>query len=237
MRVTGEYGLNQYEVLGLDETASSRDIVNAYLKPRQVWVDRLWQAVERHGHDEDTQVVVQRCWDEAYRVLGDPALRAGYDSDLGYTRSDLAHRIGHRWDGWGLAWAFLFGFLALLFLLDHENISRMLGSHFAPSFTESEVQNEEGRWVGEFHSSDSRWEWVLNSWLLLSLCPAIMTGLVAWGGGVVLNRVAGEVIAWARYDGYHDTWVRVGFWLLAVLVPLAAWVQVWRYGLGSIPYT
>jgi len=228
------YEPNQYEVLRVDETASSREIAKAFLTASSFGP---WE----YTGDERVQVAVAQRRIEAYRVLSDPVLRATYDREQGYTKDDLARRIGHKGAEWGLAWAFLFGLLAFFFMLDHENMSRMFGVHFAPDFTERRVEVEDPdvgyRFEGEFHSTDSRWDWVLNSWLALSLGPAIVTGFLAAGGPYVLNRVAGEVISRMRSDGYRDTWVRAGFWLFAVLVPIAAWVEVARYGLGRVPYT
>jgi DnaJ-class molecular chaperone len=88
------YEPNHYEILNLDETASSRDIVKACLSAPYSPADLQWA--------KDTQQVMQQRCDEAYRVLGDPVLRASYDREQGYTKQHLARRIGHSRAAWGM---------------------------------------------------------------------------------------------------------------------------------------
>ena len=238
----GSYQPNHYEVLGLDETASTRAIAKAFLAgdDRWAWYERVAETVARRR-------------EEAYRVLGDPVRRAAYDMQQGHTKDYLARRIAQSSKEWSVAWAVLFGFLALLFFVDHENMSRMIGSNFAPDFAErrayveQEICEDRDGWIiecapgyfeGEFHSSDERWQWVLNSWVTLSLGPAVLAGVVAFGGYHLFKHMAGKIIAWVRYEGHADTWVRVGLWFLVLLIPLTIFIQLARYGLGvSTPYT
>jgi len=148
-----------------------------------------------------------------------------------------------------MTWAVLFGFLAVFFLFDHENMSRMIGSNFAPGFYEvreyidEEICKDDGRtcvqghFEGKFYSTNAAWKWMLNSWLALSLGPALVTAGVALGGREILNRTVGRIIASLRSEGHSDTWVRAGAWLVAALVPIAVFVYVALYGLGVLtPY-
>ena len=187
---------------------------------------------------------------QAYAVLGDPVSRAVYDQELGYSKADLARLIGSR-AGWGTTWAILFGLLALFFLLDHENLSRMVGSNFTPDYYEvREYVDEEicrergcreectpGYYVGRFHSSNPQWEWVLNSWLALPLAPALITGLTAWSGHQFINGAISRIIVSLRYLGHADSWVRSVAFMVVLLLPIAVNIFVASYGLGMItPY-
>ncbi|MFH1141645.1 MAG: hypothetical protein V1724_08330 [Chloroflexota bacterium] len=229
------YERTHYDVLGLGETASTKEVSRAFLN------------MSRPGAPVG-EVAARRC-EEAYSVLADPVRRAVYDGEMGYSKEFLAKRIGHSGAGWGMTWAVLFGFLAVFFLLDHENMSRMIGSNFAPGFYEvqeyidEEICKDDGQtcaqgyFRGKFFSTNASWEWLLNSWLALSLGPALVTGAVALGGREVLNRTAGRIIASVRSEGHTDTWVRAGLFLVAALAPVAVVIYVALYGLGGLtPY-
>ena len=234
------YERTHYDVLGLEETASTREVSRGAYPTR----------AREYFYDESMSAeAAARRRKEAYSVLADPVQRAVYDRKIGYSKEYLAQRVGHSGAVWGTTWAVLFGFLAVFFLFDHENMSRMIGSNFAPGFYEvreyidEEICKDDGRtcvegyFSGHFFSTDASWEWVLNSGLALSLGPALVTGAVALGGRKALNWTAGRIIASVRFEGRTDTWVRTGVWLVAVLAPVAVFIYVALYGLGILtPY-
>ena len=91
--------LDYYHVLGLTEAASSEEIEQALHVER--WP---WHLVEEGGREFVTAKRV-----EAYGVLNDPVSRLAYDKAQGYTKGQLAARIGDETSIWGQAWLILFG--------------------------------------------------------------------------------------------------------------------------------
>ena len=222
-----------YDILGIRADASSRAIAKAFMTDHTYLRD-----------EEDVAAVRARRREEAYRVLGDPVLRSGYDQQQGNTRGRLADLIATKSD-WGSAWAALLGLLAIALVIGTGNVSRMVGRNFAPDFAEQqvwvpgEICGEDGvgrvtgcvpgRWESEFHSSNGTWRWALNNWLTMGLAPAALIGGVGLGGRRLVNRMAGHGIAWVRDEGYKDTWVRIGIWVLVAAVGLSLWGLFFAY--------
>ena len=213
-----------YRTLGLDETASSRAIGRALLN------FRFATTAEREA---------------AYRVLGDPFLRASYDLERGYGAEEMRREIGRRWADWGGVWAAILGFLAFTMLFG-DNTTRLVGSNFAPDFREeryfdpyaeacdSRDRCVTGMMVSRFTSSDDAWTDALNNLLLMGLVPSLTVGAVAALGPFALNPAAGRLIAWTRLRGAKDGGVRLALWLFALLLPFSAVALTFAYGLGRL---
>jgi len=67
------------------------------------------------------------------------------------------------------------------------------------------------------------------AWLTMGLAPAALIGGVGLGGRRLVNRMAGHGIAWVRDEGYKDTWVRIGIWVLVAAVGLSLWGLFFAY--------
>ena len=87
----------------------------------------------------------------------------------------------------------------------------MFGSTLAPGFEED---------LGRFYSTDASWEWVLNSWLAMSLGPALTFGVFAFAYKLI-NWLMGKVVAPVRYAGHSDKLVRTVIWVVMMLPHLS----------------
>jgi tetrahydromethanopterin S-methyltransferase subunit F len=230
------YEPNHYELFTLDETASAWQIRRAYLGGPSTWPAGPWRWVFFHNQ-RLVERLGERCH-EAYHVLSDPALRVAYDTEQSYTRDHLARRIGRKGATWGVVWAIVFAIVGLLLATDHDNISRMVGSAFAPGYHEvrQRVKESEGSasyYKSTFYSSNDRWQSTLNSGFTMGVIPGLLAATVGVGGGILLNRAAGKIIVAVRFAKYRDTWARSLIWLFTISVPAAAIIQILRYGVGA----
>lgn len=221
---------NHYELFALDEGASSREIRRAYLGGPHTWPPGPWRWAFFHN-PKLVERLDERCH-EAYRVIGDPENRRAYDEHQGFTREHLARRIGRRWATWGVVWIITFVLLGFGVTLDgSENVAMLLGNAFAPDF------HQQWRIVGPdqhreliYFSSNEQWESALNNGNLMSFVPGLLLMGIGVGGAVVLNRVAGEIIARVRCRGYRDTFVRGFIWAFTVAGPAAVFLMILTYG-------
>jgi curved DNA-binding protein CbpA len=225
---------NHYDVLGLTEAASTNAVKKAYLFG------------EWHGYNDDVpdSLKIEQL-DEAYAQLGDPVKRLVYDTQEGFSQRHLSSRIGGA-GYWWRTWAICFGLLSFLVLFAlQENISRLVGSNFAPEFREDRyyVDREvciyeeskgkevcrEGYFESWFYSSNSFWEWSLNSRLGLPLASAMLTGAIGLLGGIYIHIAIARIIASVRYAGNSDRLVRAGADIIVLGLPFTVAVfLVWQ---------
>jgi len=212
-------GLNHYQVLGLTEAARSEEI------KQSLHVERWpWHLVEEGAREFATRKRV-----EAYGVLNDPATRAAFDKQQGYSKGHLAARIGDETSVWGQTWLILFAIIEFIMVIGGPyHPARAIGSAFAPDFKEVFVRSEpqcalsvpcEASYRREFQSSSDLWQKVLNGWL-----PWVVPPVVAAGVGLalrpVVGRVAGYAVASVRYAGRRDGLTRVLMLVLTAILPI-----------------
>jgi hypothetical protein len=211
-----------YTILLLKDTASSREIRHEYIFASKKW--RLELLAEDTGK---TPEEAHRLIDEAYVVLGDPVRRAAYDVSIGLTIDSLANSIGK--DAlWGRAWGVAFGLLAFWFAAWSKNLARFMGENFAPGFFEKQICKESDclEWSNKLTSSDPTWNWILSHYGWPALALVVTTVLIAIFGSMLVNLLAGQIIARLRVSGYSDTYARIGIWFFVAVTPIALFLLI-----------
>ena len=217
--------LDHYQALGLSEGASSEAIEHA------LHVDRWpWHLVEEGAREFATQKRV-----EAYGVLNDPASRLAYDKARGYTKAHLAAAIGDDASIWGQVWLILFGVIALIMVIGGPyHPARAIGSVLAPGFQEVIVRKDSScdfppcpeRYEREFHNTSGFWESVLNGFLPWAVPPMLMVA-IGLGMRSLVSRVAGYVVAMARFRKRCDGSVRFAMLIVVAAVPIVFLLLFW----------
>jgi hypothetical protein len=217
--------LDYYQVLGLTEAASSEEIEQALHVERWPW----------HLVEEGAREFVTKKRVEAYVVLNDPATRLAYDRQRGYTKGQLAARIGDATSIWGQAWLILFGIIALIMVVGGPyHPARAIGSVFAPGFEEVIVRKDEScsfppcpeRYEREFRSTSDFWESVLNGfapWLI----PPIIIVIVGFAARSPVSRAAGYFVALARFGERRDGPARFAMLIAVAAVPIVFLLMYW----------
>jgi hypothetical protein len=216
--------LNHYQVLGLTEAASSDEIEQALHVERWPW----------HLVEEGARQAVTRRRVEAFGVLHDPVTRLSYDKRQGYTRGWLAARIGHNTSIWAQTWLILFALIALVMVVGGPaHPARAIGSAFAPGFQEVIVRKETpcpfppcpDPLEREFRSTSGFWQSVLNGFAPWVVPPILMIA-IGFGMRSLVSRLAGYVVAAARFRALRDGPARLLMLILVAAVPiifLACW--------------
>jgi ABC-type glycerol-3-phosphate transport system permease component len=172
---------------------------------------------------------------EAYGVLNDPASRLVYDKARGYTKAHLAAAIGDDASVWGQAWLVLFGVIALIMVIGGPyHPARAIGSAFAPGFEEVIVRKGgecdfppcPGRYEREFRSTSGFWESVLNGFLPWAVSPILMVA-IGLGMRSLVSRVAGYVVAMARFRKRRDGSLRFVMLIVVAAVPIVFLLLFW----------
>jgi hypothetical protein len=217
--------LDYYHVLGLTEAASSEEIEQALHVER--WP---WHLVEEGGREFVTTKRV-----EAYGVLNDPVSRLIYDKAQGYTKGQLAARIGDETSIWGQTWIILFGIIALLMVVGGpHHPARAIGSAFAPGFQEIIVRNDgtcafppcPERYEREFRSSSDFWKSVLNGFVPW-VFPPIIVVVVGLALRAPVSRAAGYVVATERFQKHRDGPARFVMLIAVAAVPIVFLLVYW----------
>ena len=112
--------------------------------------------------------------------------------------------------------------------------ARAIGSVFAPGFQEVIVRKDGAcdfppcpeRYEGEFHSTSGFWESVLNGFLPWAVPPMLMVA-IGLGMRSLVSRVAGYVVAMARFRKRRDGSVRFAMLIVVAAVPLAFLLLFW----------
>jgi hypothetical protein len=206
------------QVLGLTEAASSEEIEQALHVER--WP---WHLVEEGARGFVTQKRV-----EAYGVLNDPITRLAYDKERGYTRGQLAARIGDETSIWGQAWLILFALIALIMVIGGPyHAARAVGVAFAPGFEEVIVRENGAcdfppcpdRYEREFRSTISFWESVLSGFATWAVPPILMI-VIGLGLRSLVSRAAGYIVAMARFQKRRDGPTRLAALIAVAAVPI-----------------
>lgn len=217
--------LDYYHVLGLTEAASSEEIEQALHVER--WP---WHLVEEGGREFVTAKRV-----EAYGVLSDPVSRLTYDQAQGYTKGQLAARIGDETSIWAQTWLILFGVIALIMIVGGpHHPARAIGSAFAPGFEEVIVRKDGAcafppcpeRYEREFRSTSDFWESALNGFAPWVIPPILMI-VVGFALRSPVSRAAGYVVALARFQARRDGPARFAMLIAVAAVPIVFFVMYW----------
>lgn len=210
--------LNHYQVLGLTEAASSKEVAHSLHVERWPW----------HLVEEGARELVTRKRVEAFGVLSDPVSRLAYDREQGYTKGQLARRVGDESSVWGQVWLVLFGVIAFIMVVGGPyHPARAIGSAFAPGFEEVIVREDKpclfppcsDQFEREFRSTSGFWQSLLNGWFPW-VAPPIMMVAVGVTMRSVISRAAGYVVAMARFQERRDGPARFMMLLVTAAVPI-----------------
>ena len=209
-----------YDVLELDETASTADIRAAYLAGpgRSGGSEPARPPRFNDGENGLSLEVIRQHWQQAYKVLSDPRRRADYDSQLGFTADHLEEALTHN-QPWGPLSGLLWGAVAIfIFLAGGDGLTRFIGGALAPDFAAKEVWvNEEscidygvrtgrcanGRFQTQFQSSSPAWSDAFQDDVIEIAGVSIATGIAILGAQFG-NRIAARALVAQRLGGRPD---------------------------------
>ena len=164
--------LDHYQVLGLSEASSTKDVLRALQRDRWPW----------HLVDEDARQMASRMKAAAHIALATPKARAEYDREQGFTVGHLAAEIGDDSSRWATVWVASWAIVAVLLFLEGPYLpARVIGTLLAPGYDEVAVyhpaldcSNCGGTYTREFLSSSSFFHWLLNSLFIWALLPMML---------------------------------------------------------------
>ena len=112
--------------------------------------------------------------------------------------------------------------------------ARAIGSAFAPGFEEVIVRKGGAcdfppcpeRYEREFRSTSEFWESVLNGFLPWAVPPMLMVA-IGLGTRSLVSRVAGYVVAMARFQRRRDGSVRFAMLIVVAAVPIVFLLLFW----------